>query len=61
MNLQKCRWWFSIILLIAGISLLIVAFWRHSTLLAILAVFLTAIASYTPVGRRRSKQKLKDE
>ena len=60
MNLRKCRWWLSIALLIAGISLLVVAFWRHSTLLAILAVAITAIASFTPVGRR-SKRELNEE
>lgn len=62
MNLRKYHWQSSIVLLIVGIALLLVALWHQSTPLAIpLAVAITAVASYTPVGSRRSKKKLKDE
>lgn len=49
---KKWRWWLSVVLMIAGLSILVVALVKQSVVLAILGVASMAIASATPEHRR---------
>ncbi len=55
--MNKWRWSLSLILMIAGISLLVVALGERSTKLAALSIALLALASQMPLIRSRSKRR----
>jgi len=58
---QRRRWkrqcWLGVVLMIAGASLLIAAFFRQSPVSALLGVGVMAIASQTPISRKQSRIK----